>query len=114
MIFTLIVRSNLYTSNSALQFANAIIQEQHKINAVYFLLDGAYHANQFIDLPTDEPNMNLQWRQFSQINDIDLIVCAASGLRRGVNANNLLNRFKIGSIGQLVESCAQADRVVSL
>jgi len=114
MIFTLIVRSNLFTNHTAFKFAEAVLAEQHKINGIYFLLDGVYLANQFIDMPTDEPNINLQWRRLAQMHELDLIVCAASGLRRGVNANNVLNSFKIGSIGQLVESCAYADRVVSL
>lgn len=114
MVFTLIVRSKLATSHSALQFAEAIIHEQHKINGVYFLLDGAYLANLYIDLPTDEPNLNLRWREIAQINDFPLIVCAANGLRRGITTHNLINTFKIGSIGQLVESCEHADRVVTL
>ncbi len=115
MIFTLIVRTNhLNHSHSALSFARSLIAQQHNINCIYFLFDGTYIASNVIDLPSDEPNISHAWSLFAQQNNIDLSVCAASSYRRGVIAESLAPGFELGSMGQLVESCDLADRVVSL
>jgi tRNA 2-thiouridine synthesizing protein D len=114
MKFVLIVRTNhLSNSYTALKLAQAALT-QHSISCVYFLFNGAYTANKFIDMPTDEFNLSQQWSAFATSNNIDLLVCAASGLRRGICENTLAPGFKMGSIGQLVASCDSADRVVSL
>jgi len=115
MIFTLIIRTNhLNNSYTALKFANALIQKQQTINFIYFITDSVYMANKNIDMPSDEYNIAMQWSDFAAANNLDLTVCAASGLRRGIDESILWSRFKMGSIGQLVESCEQADRVISL
>ena len=55
MIHTLIVLSNhLTTGRKALQLAQEIIDQKHQINKIYFLFDGVFVANRFIDMPTDE------------------------------------------------------------
>jgi len=71
-------------------------------------------ANKNIDMPSDEYNLSQQWAEFAINNNIELSVCAASALRRGINEACLPAGFKMGSIGQLVDSCATADRVLSL
>ncbi len=115
MIFTLIVRNNHLTNcYSALEFARAALAAKHKISGIYFLFAGAYVANQLIDMPSDEFSLPSHWSQFALQNGVPLIVCSASGLRRGITQDNLAAGFSLGSIGQLVESCALADRVVSL
>lgn len=115
MIYTLIIRSHhLQNTYNAINFAQALLSQQHTINYIYFLFDGAYTANINIDMPTDEPNLSQQWSELAQNNNLILHVCASSALRRGINVNNLASSFAMGSIGQLVESADQADRVVSL
>jgi tRNA 2-thiouridine synthesizing protein D len=115
MKYALIVRSNHLTGGlQALQFARALIAQQHSITGIYFLFDGAYVANKLIDMPSDELNLTAEWTKFAQLNNLDLLICAASGMRRGIVADNLAPGFKLGSIGQLVEACDQADQVVTL
>ena len=115
MIYTLIVRSSHLKNNyNALQFARILLTQAHQINCIYFLFAGAYTANKFISMPSDEPNIAMQWSEFSQQHNLPLKVCDASAARRGINASNLLTGFKLGSIGELVESCDLADRVITL
>ena len=114
MKFALIVRnSHLNNNYSALKFAQSAVL-QHTISCIYFVFDGAYTADKYIDMPTDEFNLSRSWSEFASKYNIDLLVCAASGLRRGISETNLAQGFKMGSIGQLVQSCDEADRVLSL
>jgi tRNA 2-thiouridine synthesizing protein D len=115
MKFTLIVRNNhLQSGNQGLQFAQQLLAQQQQIDCIYFLFDGVYLANPAIDMPTDEPNLAHAWSEFSIQNNISLNICAASALRRGINTDNLAPGFVVSSIGHLVQSCDDADRVVSL
>lgn len=115
MIYTLIIRSNHLTNNySALNFAKALLEQQHIINNIYFLFDGVYLANKLIDMPNDEFNLQAEWSNLAKQYSLKLNVCAASGLRRGIDAQNMAKGFTHGSIGELVASCDVADRVVCL
>jgi len=115
MLYTLVVKSSHLNNNpDAMALALDLIHHKHQVTAIFFLFDGAYTANAFIDMPTDEPNISQQWSEFAQAHDIRLVVCSASAARRGICATNLARGFNLGSIGELVESCDAADRVVSL
>ena len=115
MLYTLIVTSSHLNNNAdSLYFAQELIKNKHKILKIFFLFDGAYTANAFIDMPTDEPNIARQWSDFAQNNNINLLVCRASAARRGICDINLSAKFNLSSIGELVESCDMSDCVVSL
>jgi tRNA 2-thiouridine synthesizing protein D len=115
MLFTVIVRHDHLTNvNGTLALVQALINKHHKLNTIFFLFDGAYTANAFIDMPTDEPNISKMWSELAHKYQIRLVVCSASAARRGICATNLAPGFNLGSIGELVESCDAADRVVSL
>jgi tRNA 2-thiouridine synthesizing protein D len=115
MKLVLIIRTNHLSNNhTALQFARAALAQQHTFNCIYFHLDSVLLANRYIDMPTDEFDLNQAWSNFANENNLQLTVCAAAGLRRGINEKCLADGFKMGSIGQLVESCDIADRVLSL
>lgn len=91
-----------------------LIHNKHQVSAIFFLFDAAYTANSFIEMPTDEPNISQQWSEFAHKHHVRLVVCSASAARRGICVTNLATGFNLGSIGELVESCDAADRVVSL
>ncbi len=113
--YTLIVLSSHLNNNSAtLALAQDLINKKNKISIIFFLFDGAYTANAFIDMPTDEPNISQQWSDFAQKYQIRMVVCSASAARRGICSTNLAQGFNLGSIGELIENCDNADRVVSL
>jgi tRNA 2-thiouridine synthesizing protein D len=115
MNYVLIVKSNhLTTGRQALQTAQDLLKQQHKISCIYFLFDGVYVANKYIDMPSDEFNLTKAWQDLSIANDLSLLVCAASGFRRGIVAETIADRFIFGSIGQLVDGCDQAKQVLTL
>lgn len=115
MLYTLIVTSNhLTTGRQALNLATDLLRQNNQINRIYFLFDGAYVANKFIDMPTDEFNLTAAWNEFAQQHGVPLSVCSASGLRRGISKQSIADGFSFGSIGELVESCAAADKVLSI
>jgi tRNA 2-thiouridine synthesizing protein D len=43
---------------------------------------------------------------------VDLVVCVAAALRRGIKDEILAKGFRISGLGQLVESAIHADRLV--
>ena len=115
MLYTFIVTSNhLTTGRSALETVRNIIVGNNQINCIYFLFDGVYTANKYIDMPTDEFALTNAWADFAQEFNIPLLVCAASGLRRGIVEQTIADGFAFGSIGQLVEYCDRANEVITL
>jgi len=115
MLYTLIVRSSyLQDGDKALEFAEQAISKGDQFNLIYFLFDGVFVANKFIDMPTDEPDLHKLWTEFATNNHIDLTVCAASGLRRGITEQTMGEKFHTGSIGQFIEACEAADKVITL
>ena len=115
MIFTIITRSShLQNSRNALELANSLLKQKHTINCIYFIFDGAYNANNNIDLPSDEYEATRAWSKLAQDYNLILAVCAASAARRGITIDCIAPGFTLGSIGQLVEACDTADRVVTL
>jgi sulfur relay protein TusD/DsrE len=113
MNYTLIVTTNHLTGGrNALNTAMDIIAHHDQINKIYFLFDGAYVANKFIDMPTDEFDLTKAWQDFAAKNNIVLNVCSASGLRRGISDKSIADGFTFGSLGELLESCNAADQVL--
>ncbi|MFT5014016.1 MAG: tRNA 2-thiouridine synthesizing protein D [Patiriisocius sp.] len=109
---------------SALHFARAVLNAGHELNRVFFYHDGVYTANMLSTPPQDEPNLSLAWSEFGLANDIDMIVCVASALRRGIldqtesdrynkSAANLAPGFEIAGLGQLIDSALNAERLVT-
>jgi len=43
---------------------------------------------------------------------VDLVVCVAAALRRGIVDDVLAKGFRISGLGQLVESAIRSDRLV--
>lgn len=94
------------------------------MHRVFFYRDGVYNANQLLTPPQDEPNLSKDWQQLALKHEIDLVVCVAAALRRGVldqaEANrydhlthNLANHFEISGLGQLLDAALSSDRLVT-
>ena len=109
---------------SALNFAKAVLDSGHELSRVFFYHDGVHTANMLSAPPQDEPDLSLAWSEFGQANDIDLIVCVASALRRGIldqteadryskSAANIAPGFEIAGLGQLIDSALNAGRLVT-
>jgi len=125
--FALVVHAAPYSSQasySAYCFAKAIVSQGHKLVRIFFYQDGVHNASLLTSPPQDEFDLNLAWQQFANDHQVELVVCIAAALRRGVlnaeesqryqkSASNLAPEFTLGGLGLLVEAAVSADRLIN-
>ena len=99
-------------SDSALQFAKAAIKKGHEIVRVFFYHDGVNNANKLSAPQSDDRNLVSLWSELAETHDIDIVVCVAAALRRGITDELLPAGFRISGLGQLVEAGIIGDRLV--
>ena len=115
MKIAILVKEGPYThqaSDSALQFARAVMRKGHSVARVFFYNDGVYNANQLIEPQSDERHLSKLWSDLAVSHGVDLVVCVAAANRRGIDARILQKGFRIAGLGQLVEAGIENDRVV--
>ena len=115
MKFGLLVSEGPYThqaSDTAYQFAKAALARGHAIHRVFFYHDGVNNSTRFTAPPQDDRHVVNRWSQLAQQYGLDLVVCVAAALRRGITEDNLAPGFRISGLGQLVESGIVSDRLV--
>ncbi|HEY8942348.1 MAG TPA: sulfurtransferase complex subunit TusD [Cellvibrio sp.] len=127
MIFSITVQSPPYStqaSYTAYQFCKAVLAQGHHLHRVFFYQDGIYNATSLAAPPQDELDLFAGWQNLAKENKIELVVCIAAALRRGVlnkeesiryqkDAFNLADGFILGGLGQLIEAAANSDRIVT-
>lgn len=112
-------------SDTAYQFVKAAIAKGHQIFRVFFYHDGVNNASRFTVPPQDDRNIVNNWAELKQTDgsDLDLVVCIAAALRRGlvdeaeakkngITGNNIHPAFRISGLGQLIEASIQSDRLM--
>ena len=109
-------------AGSALLFAQHVIAAGHRIQCVFLPRRG--QQRQCADITGgDETDMVRQWQQLARDNGIQLAVCVAAALRRGVTdaaqaeslklaAANLADGFSLSGLGTLAEAMMTCDRVI--
>ena len=115
MKFAILINEGPFThqaSDSAYRFTEAALARGHEIYRVFFYNDGVYNANRYSEPQTDDRNLVALWAKLGKEHEIDLVVCVAAGLRRGVKDEVVEDGFRISGLGQLVEAGIQADRLV--
>jgi tRNA 2-thiouridine synthesizing protein D len=127
MKFTLVIHSAPYQSASAdtaLRFARALLASGHELYRVFFYRDGVHNASALASPPRDEHSLPLAWQQLAREHQLDLVVCIAAAVRRGVldeneakryekPAANLAPGFELSGLGQLSEALIQSDRIIT-
>lgn len=126
MRFAVVVQGTPFSgsSYSAYHFAEAVISTGHELYRVFFYQDGVYNGNVLAVPPQDEWDISSKWAQLHEAHEVELIVCIASSLRRGLldaaeaeryekAAHNLGDTFEISGLGQLIDAALNADRVVT-
>ena len=109
---------------SALAFARAVIAEGHEIVRIFFQGPGVLTADAKRVPPQDETDIGAEYAAFASAQQVELVVCIASALRRGVldedearryerGAASLRDGFTIAGLGQLVDGALAGDRLVS-
>jgi tRNA 2-thiouridine synthesizing protein D len=130
MKFGILVNEGPYqhqASDSAYQFTKAALEKGHEIYRVFFYHDGVLNASSLGFPPQDDRNVPKQWSDLAKAHDLDLVVCIAAALRRGMLDENEAKRnssedrqlsanlddgFRISGLGQLIEAGIQADRLM--
>lgn len=100
-------------SDSAYLFARAAIEKGHKVGRVFFYHDGVNNSTRLTEPPQDDRHIVNRWAKLGQEHGIDLVVCVAAALRRGIKDENLAPGFRISGLGQLIETGIQSERLVT-
>ena len=126
MKYSILINEGPYThqaSDSAFQFAKAVLAKGHEIFRIFFYHDGVNNATRLTTPPQDDRNIVNRWSKLAEEHKLDLVVCVAAAQRRGIvdegeakrngkDATNLAPGFRISGLGQLIEAGIQADRLV--
>lgn len=126
MRFAIVVTGPAYgtqQASSALQFAQAVLNEGHELSSIFFYQDGVYNANMLTSPASDEFDVVRAWQQLNQTQGVTLNICVAAALRRGIvdetesarlglAAANLQPGFILSGLGALAEASLTCDRVV--
>lgn len=127
MIFSLAVYAAPYssqTSYSAYRFASALLQDGHSLYRVFFYSDGIHAASNLATPPQDERQLTKAWQDLASEHNIELVVCIAASLKRGLfspqeaarydkPSSNLAERFELSGLGQLVDAAIVSDRLIT-
>jgi tRNA 2-thiouridine synthesizing protein D len=99
-------------SDSAYFFTKAALEKGHEVFRVFFYHDGVNNSNKLSEPQSDDRNLIKLWSEFAQQHDVDLVVCVAAALRRGIKDDVLAPGFRISGLGQLIEAGIVGDRLV--
>ena len=127
MIFSLAVYAppSAQSNDSAYQFARAVVDsQQHQLYRVFFYHEGVYTASLLNCPPQDEVDYTRRWQGLSIQHNVDLVVCLAAALRRGIIDSteadryekpvaNLAEHFSLSGLGQFVEASVKSDRLIT-
>lgn len=116
MKFGIVINEGPYqhqASDTAYLFCKAALEKGHEIMRVFFYHDGVNNSSRLTEPPQDDRNIVARWSKLAEEYKIDLVVCVAAALRRGIKDENLASGFRISGLGQMVEAGIQADRLVT-
>ncbi len=116
MKFALMVTEGPYThqaSDSAYQFACAATALGHEVVRVFFYHDGVNNSSNLTEPPQDDRHVVNRWSELASKHNVDLVVCVAAALRRGMKKELLAAGFQISGLGQLVDAGVKCDRLVT-
>lgn len=127
MIFSLAIYAPPYSSqasDSAYRYALALLEKGHTLYRVFFYHDAVHTASSLVTPPQDEIHLTQNWQSIAQKHNIDLVVCIAAALKRGLlnqqeanryekPAANLAEGFEISGLGQLVDAAVISDRLIT-
>ena len=127
MIFSIAVYAAPYSSQSsysAYRFASALLSEGHTLYRVFFYCDGVHAASDLATPPQDEPQLTQAWQDLANKHQVDLTVCIAAALKRGLfnsqegaryekQASNLAEGSELAGLGQLVDGAIASDRLIT-
>ncbi len=126
MKFNILVCEGPYThqaADTAYHFVKSAVDMGHEVIRVFFYHDGVHNATRLAVPPSDETDIVNRWVSLAQEHNVELAVCIAASLRRGVlssdaaarnskKAWNLDPHFKVAGMAYFAEGAVVADRTV--
>lgn len=111
------------SAHTAYHFTKAALAKGHRVPRIFFYQDGVLHGNQLITPPQDELNLVTAWQKLKYEYPIELTLCIAAALRRGIldateaerhdkQHGNLATGFTLSGLGQLMEAIIHCDRFI--
>ncbi len=109
---------------TAMQFAQALASSEHSLQRIFFYGAAAQIANALQQPPQNETATYEKWQALASQHQVELVVCIAAALRRGVidareaerynkTASNLADGFLLSGLGQLIEASVTSDRLIT-
>ena len=126
MIFTVAVHGAPYASfasHHALGFCESLLLQGHQLNRVFFYHEGVLTGLSTRVVPQGETDIVQRWLDLKQEHAVELAICIANALKRGVineseriryskPAATLLTGFELVGLGQLIDAVAHCDRYI--
>ena len=127
MVISIAVHGAPYASagsRTALRFAESALRLGHRIHRVFFYHEGVLVASGQTMAPQDEEDPHAGWVHLSESHGVELAVCIANALKRGMLDEAERDRygkaaatahpaFTIAGLGQLIEAMTASDRFVT-
>lgn len=110
--------------HTAYRFTHAALHAGHTIHRVFFYGESVHTASLIAAPPRDEANIFELWKSLASEHNLDLVVCIAAALKRGVldaaeakrhekPQFNLEAPFVLSGLGQLSEAAIVSDRLIT-
>jgi tRNA 2-thiouridine synthesizing protein D len=127
MRFSILVLSPPHAAqggDSAWHFARAVLDGGHELYRVFFYQEGSLQGNALAVPAQDEVDRVGRWASLADEHGVDLVLCIASAVRRGVldtgeadrhekSATSAHPAFELSGLGQLVDAHMNSDRLVT-
>jgi tRNA 2-thiouridine synthesizing protein D len=119
--FVIQINTAPYSNQSvytALRFCHAALQQRHTIKRIFFYHEGIYNALTSTQSPNPKIDIIAEWSTLAARYHIDLLVCISAAQQRGLTlqgnhqSSMLAVGFRIGGLGEMVESMIDADRLM--
>lgn len=102
---------------TAINFVETAITSGIDVVGIFFYQDGAMHANQKIQIASDEYQAINKWKELHSSYQLPLHICITAAEKRGIDCessdNNIINDvFTVSGLGELIELTTKASKLV--
>ena len=101
-------QSDYTSAQNLIQFADAALDADHSIKAIFLYQDAVWHASPHIVTPTDEYQLNQQWQRLAG-RDIPLLLCVTAAEKRGMNLTATAP-FTVAGLAEFAMITAKTDK----
>lgn len=127
MNFSILIYASPHNSlalQTAYRFTRAALTQGHQVERVFFYGESVQLASLLTVTARDEIDIRQQWIALAEHYNLDLVVCIAAAVRRGIldageakrhdkPAANLAAPFVLSGLGQLADAMLSTDRLIT-